>query len=131
VDSAGLISRLQLTVGAQDKLLDDHCRQYSLALGDFGEVVAGLASGSVEPGRHSIVTSTAPGTLVLIHAAQDQFLRGFRPRCRPFLLVVEHHGPTMFTRIGVMKALNRHVERVFDPSRKDHHWGRRKLKRGQ
>ena len=25
-----------------------------------------------------------------------------------------------------MRALNRHVERVFDPSRKDKHWGRRK-----
>jgi len=25
--------------------------------------------------------------------------------------------------------LNRHVERAFDPSRKDHHWGRRKLAR--
>jgi hypothetical protein len=22
-----------------------------------------------------------------------------------------------------MKALNRHVERVFNPDRKDHHWG--------
>ncbi len=43
------------------------------------------------------------------------------------LLVAEHDGPTMFARIGVMRALNRHVERVFDPSRKDHHWGRRKL----
>jgi hypothetical protein len=28
----------------------------------------------------------------------------------------------MFARIGVMRALNRHVERVFDPSRKDKHW---------
>ena len=35
----------------------------------------------------------------------------------------------MFARIGVMRALNRHVERVFDPSRKDKHWGRRKLAR--
>jgi hypothetical protein len=25
----------------------------------------------------------------------------------------------MFARIGIMRALNRHVERVFDPSRKD------------
>jgi hypothetical protein len=33
------------------------------------------------------------------------------------------------TRIGVMRALNRHVERVFDSSRKDKHWGKRKLKR--
>jgi hypothetical protein len=37
--------------------------------------------------------------------------------------------PTMFARIGVMRALNRDAERVFDPSRKDTHWGRRKLKR--
>jgi len=30
------------------------------------------------------------------------------------LLVAEHEGPAMFARIAVMKALNRHVERVFD-----------------
>jgi hypothetical protein len=45
------------------------------------------------------------------------------------LLVAESDGPTMFSRIGVMRALNRHVERVFDPSRKEKHWGRRKLAR--
>ena len=28
-----------------------------------------------------------------------------------------------------MQAINRHVEHVFDPSRKDKHWGRRKLAR--
>jgi hypothetical protein len=44
-------------------------------------------------------------------------------------LVVELGGPTMFARIGVMRALNRHVERVFNPSRKDPHWGKRKLAR--
>jgi hypothetical protein len=31
------------------------------------------------------------------------------------LLVVENSGPPMFTRIGVMRALNRHVEHVFRP----------------
>jgi hypothetical protein len=45
------------------------------------------------------------------------------------LLVAEHDGPTMFARIGVMRALNRHVERVFNSDRKDQHWGRRKLAR--
>jgi hypothetical protein len=45
------------------------------------------------------------------------------------ILVAERDGPTMFARIGVLRALNRHVERVFDPSRKEHHWGRRKLAR--
>jgi len=41
------------------------------------------------------------------------------------MLVADRGGPTMFARIGVMRALNRHVERVFDPSRKEKHWGRR------
>jgi hypothetical protein len=39
-------------------------------------------------------------------------------------------GWMMFARMGVMKALNRKVERVFT-SRKDHHWGKRKLKRDE
>jgi hypothetical protein len=37
----------------------------------------------------------------------------------------------MMARIGVMRALNRHVERVFNPDRKDTHWGKRKLARNQ
>jgi hypothetical protein len=43
------------------------------------------------------------------------------------ILVAEAGGPTMFARTGVMKAFNRHVGRVFDPSRQDKHCGRRKL----
>jgi hypothetical protein len=39
------------------------------------------------------------------------------------MLVADRGGPAMFARIGVMRALNRHVERVFDPSRKEKHWG--------
>jgi hypothetical protein len=45
------------------------------------------------------------------------------------ILVATLGGPTMFARIGIMRALNRHVERVFDPTRKEPHWGRRKLAR--
>ncbi|HTB04133.1 MAG TPA: hypothetical protein VK804_27010 [Bradyrhizobium sp.] len=45
------------------------------------------------------------------------------------LLVAEHNGPTMMARIGVMRALNRHVQRVFNSDRKETHWGRRKLAR--
>jgi hypothetical protein len=47
------------------------------------------------------------------------------------MLVVELSGPTMMARIGVMQALNRHHGRVFNPSQKAHHWGRRKLKGDQ
>lgn len=45
------------------------------------------------------------------------------------ILVATLGGPTMFARIGVMRALNRHRQQVFNPDRKDHHWGKRKLKR--
>jgi hypothetical protein len=45
------------------------------------------------------------------------------------MLVATRGGPTMLARIGVMRALHRHVERVFNPDRKDTHWGKRKLKR--
>jgi hypothetical protein len=47
------------------------------------------------------------------------------------ILVAETGGPAMLARIGVMRALNRHVEQVFDVERKSHHWGKRKLKRDQ
>ena len=34
------------------------------------------------------------------------------------MLVAELGGPTMFARIRVIRALNRHIERVIEPSRK-------------
>jgi hypothetical protein len=34
------------------------------------------------------------------------------------ILVAKHNGPTMMARVGVLRALNRHVERMFDSSRK-------------
>jgi len=47
------------------------------------------------------------------------------------LLLCSRGGPTMMARIGIMRALNRGVERVFSPDRKETHWGKRKLKRDQ
>jgi hypothetical protein len=34
-------------------------------------------------------------------------------------------------RIGMLRALNRNVERTFNPDRKESHWGKRKLKSEQ
>jgi len=45
------------------------------------------------------------------------------------ILVATRGGPTMFARIGVMRALNRHVVRVFNPDRRETHWDKRKLAR--
>jgi hypothetical protein len=41
------------------------------------------------------------------------------------ILVAENEGPTMFARISFMRGLIPHVERVFDTSRKGHHWNKR------
>jgi len=46
------------------------------------------------------------------------------------LMLCSRGGDTMLARIGVMRALNRHFVREFT-DRKDHHWGKRKLKRDQ
>jgi hypothetical protein len=43
----------------------------------------------------------------------------------------EHGGPVEFARIATLQAINRHVGRAFNPDRKEHHWGKRKLKRDQ
>jgi hypothetical protein len=47
------------------------------------------------------------------------------------LMAAEDRGPLMHARVGMLRALNRHVERVFNPDRKDTHWGKRKLKRDE
>ncbi len=46
------------------------------------------------------------------------------------IMAAENRGPLMHARIGMLRAINRHVERVFS-DRKDPHWGKRKLKRDQ
>jgi hypothetical protein len=45
------------------------------------------------------------------------------------VLVIEQSGPTMFARIGFIRALNRGQVRDFNPDGKDHHCGRRMLMR--
>jgi hypothetical protein len=45
------------------------------------------------------------------------------------IMAAEGIGPLMHARVGVLRALNRNVERVFNSDRKEHHWGKRKLKR--
>ena len=44
-------------------------------------------------------------------------------------MAAEDRGPLMHAHIGMLRALNRHVERVFNPDRKDPRWGKRKLAR--
>jgi hypothetical protein len=45
------------------------------------------------------------------------------------IMAAEGRGPVMHARIGVLQALNRNVERVFETGGKKTHWGKRKLAR--
>lgn len=47
------------------------------------------------------------------------------------LMLCSRGGHAILARIGVMRALTRDVERVFNSERKEPHWARRKLKRDQ
>jgi hypothetical protein len=83
------------------------------------------------PRGHQLVTKEAAEYIQKLPKA-EQDLEEWQVAVEALLLVVELDGPTiMMARIGVIRALNRHVERVFDSSRKDTHWGKRKLKRDQ
>jgi hypothetical protein len=59
----------------------------------------------------------------------EQDLEEWQAATEALLMAAEDRGPLMHSRIGVLRALNRNVERVFDASRKETHWGRRKLRR--
>jgi len=81
-------------------------------------------------GRQLVTLKDAANYIQKLPKAEQDF-EEWQAAVEALLLVVELNGPTMMARIGVLRALNRHVERVFNPSRKDTQWGKRKLKRDQ
>jgi hypothetical protein len=78
------------------------------------------------PRGRQLVTLQDAGTHITKLPKAEHDTEEWRAAMQALLLVAEHGGPTMLARIGVMRALNRQVERVFNSDRKDHHRGRRK-----
>jgi hypothetical protein len=83
------------------------------------------------PRGRQLITLEDAGNYVTKLPKAEHEAKEWQAAMEALILVATSGGPTMFARIGVMRALNRHHVREFDPSRKDHHWGRRKLKRDQ
>ena len=83
------------------------------------------------PRGRQIVTLKDAGNYIQKLPKAEQDLDEWQAAVEALLLVAELDGPTMMARIGMLRALNRNVERVFNPSRKDTHWGKHKLKRGE
>ena len=83
------------------------------------------------PGGRELLTLRDAGDYITSLPKTEQDLEEWQAAVEALLLVVELDGPTMMARIGIMRALNRNVVREFDSSRKDTHWGKRKLKKDQ
>ena len=81
------------------------------------------------PGRHQLVTLEDAGNYITKLPKAEHEASEWQAAMEALILVATSGGPTMFARIGIMRSLNRGHVREFNPDRKDHHWGRRKLGR--
>jgi hypothetical protein len=81
------------------------------------------------PRGRQLVTLEDAGNYITRLSKAEHEAAEWQAAMEALILVAISGGPTMFARIGVMRASNRHVERVFNPDRKDHPWGKRKLAR--
>jgi len=80
------------------------------------------------PDAGTLVTLEDAGNYVTKLPKAEHSAPEWQAAMQALILVATRDGPTMLARIGVMKALNRHVVREFSSDRKETHWGKRKLK---
>jgi hypothetical protein len=81
------------------------------------------------PRGRQLVTLEDAGRYITKLPKAEHDAKEWQAAMEALILVATSGGPTMFARIGVMRALNRDHVREFDTSRKEHHWGKRKLAR--
>jgi len=67
------------------------------------------------PGKNLITLRDAALYITKLPKAEHD-TEEWQAAMQALLLVVEHGGPTMFARIGIMRALSRNVVREFDSS---------------
>jgi hypothetical protein len=75
---------------------------------------------SLAKGRQ-LVTLKDAGEYITKLPKAEHMTPEWQTAMKVLILVATQGGPTMFARIGIMRALHRHVERVFNPDRKDPH----------
>jgi hypothetical protein len=71
------------------------------------------------PRGRKLVTLEDAGNYITTLPKAEHEAAEWQAAMEALILVATSGGPTMLARIGVMRALNRHVERVFNPDRKD------------
>jgi hypothetical protein len=80
------------------------------------------------PRGRQLVTLQDAATYIMKLPKAEQNLEDWQTAIGCLIGAAEGRDFLMHARIGVLRALNRHVERVFEPTRNTH-WGKRKLKR--
>jgi hypothetical protein len=81
------------------------------------------------PRGRQLVTLKDAAAYIMKLSKAEQHLEEWQAATEALLMAAEDRGPLMHARIGMLRALNRNVERVFNPDRKDPQWGKRKLAR--
>jgi hypothetical protein len=81
--------------------------------------------------RRKLVTLLDAGEYITALPKKEHEAAEWRAAIEALLLVVDRGGPTMLARIGGMRAPNRHYVPDFNPSGKEPHWGRHKLRRDE
>jgi hypothetical protein len=76
---------------------------------------------SLPRGRQLVTLKYAAGYIMKLPKA-EQNLDEWQAATEALLMSAEDRGPLMHARIGVLRALNRNVERTVT-DRKDSHWG--------
>ncbi len=79
-------------------------------------------------GRQLLTLDEAAAYIMKLPKA-EQNLPEWQAATEALIMAAEDRGPLLHARVGMLRALNRHVEREFNPDRKDPHWGKRKLAR--
>jgi hypothetical protein len=87
--------------------------------------------GHLPPGPDSETFQTTGFANELADTKATQQLPHWQAAAEALILAAEDRGPLLHARVGMLRAMNHGVERVFRSDRKETPWGKRKLKRDQ
>ncbi|MCK1443873.1 hypothetical protein IVB43_15905 [Bradyrhizobium sp. 48] len=85
----------------------------------------------IEVGGRALATLLDAGEYIAALPKKEHSAPVWQAAMQALILVAEGGGPTLFARIGIMRALNRHYVPKLNPKGEEPHWSRRKLKRDQ
>ena len=81
------------------------------------------------PNGSKLVTLLDAGNYIASLPRKETQSDHWQAAIEALLMAAQERGPLLHARVGMLRALNRHVEHEFNPGRKETHWGKRKLAR--